>query len=71
MSGRDGPAQAVKTPNVAMLVIANANQLQFNLQETRLMPATLPLAVSFAHLRWHAGPAQTSLRIYLAGPSGA
>ena len=56
MSGRDGPAQAVKTPNVAMLVIANANQLQFNLQETRLMSATLPLAVSFAHLRWQHRP---------------
>ncbi len=52
MSGSDGPAQAVNTPKVAMLVIANANQLRFNLQEMGLMPATLPLAVSFAHFRW-------------------
>ena len=53
LSRRDGPdpAQAVRTPNVAIPVIANVNQLRYNLQEIRLMPATLPLAVNFDHLR--------------------
>jgi hypothetical protein len=39
-----------------MLVIANANQLRFNLHEIRRTSATLPLAVSFDHLRWQHRP---------------
>ena len=35
-----------------MPVIANVNHVRFNLQEIRLMAATLPLAVNFAHFRW-------------------
>jgi hypothetical protein len=35
-----------------MPVIANVNHARFNLHDIRLMPATLPLAVSFAHFRW-------------------
>jgi hypothetical protein len=35
-----------------MPVIANVNHVRFILQEIRLMPATLPLAVSFAHFGW-------------------
>jgi hypothetical protein len=36
--------------------VANVNHLRFNLQEVRLMSATLPLAVSFDHLRWQRRP---------------
>src|SRR3954471_14786078 len=52
LSDSDGPAQAVRTPIVATPVIANVNHVRFNLHEIRLMPATLPLAVNSAHLRW-------------------
>jgi hypothetical protein len=52
-----------------MLVIANANQLRFNLQEMRLMPATLPLAVNFAHFRWQ-HPGQRMIQGYETSKRG-
>jgi hypothetical protein len=67
LSGRDGPAQADRTPTTVVQANASANQLRSNLDGVRLISATLPLAVSFDHLRWHTRPVLTGLRIYLAG----
>lgn len=46
------PAQAVRRLSVAIPVIANVNHLRYNVQENRLMRATMPLAENLDHFRW-------------------